>query len=290
MKQNNRKICLLSFDIEEWFQVENMRSVISKEKWEQHDSTVLKNTEVILSLLSGFNIKSTFFILGCVAERTPDLVRMIHHEGHEVACHGYGHDMTINLSDEELRIDISRAKSVLEDITKDKIKGYRAPNFSVNDRLINVLLELGFIYDSSLNPFKLNPRYGSLNFKTDSSKKDIIRLPNGMYEIPISTSKIFGFNWPIGGGAYFRILPLWIFKKLTSNKFKYDNTHNFYLHPWEFEPFQPRQKDLRLDYKLRHYSGLSRTEKKLSNYIEFLLRKNCEFLTMSVYLKREDKT
>ena len=244
----------------------------------------------LIDLCEKFGVKSTFFFTARFAKLSPRSVLLVKKCGHEVACHGYGHDMTINLSDEELKTDISRAKSVLEDITKDKIKGYRAPNFSVNDRLINVLLELGFIYDSSLNPFKLNPRYGSLNFKTDSSKKDIIRLLNGMYEIPISTSKIFGFNWPIGGGAYFRILPLWIFKKLTSNKFKYDNTHNFYLHPWEFEPFQPRQKDLRLDYKLRHYSGLSRTEKKLSNYIEFLLRKNCEFLTMSVYLKREDKT
>ena len=175
LMQNNINKCLLTFDVEEWFQVENLKSAISKNDWNNKQSSVVKNSEKILNLLSKHNIKATFFILGWVAERNPDLIKKIKEKGHEIASHGYGHDLTYQLTDDALKKDLSHSKKLLEDITAETISGYRAPSFSIDDRVIKMLAELGYKYDSSFNPFKLNKRYGSITLPMEKVD-DIYRI------------------------------------------------------------------------------------------------------------------
>ncbi|GAB4334282.1 MAG: DUF3473 domain-containing protein [Calditrichia bacterium] len=273
-------ICYLTFDVEEWFMVENLRAVNPKEVWESRNSTVLKNTQKILQLLKEQQVKATFFVLGSVAEDNPQLVPEIIAGGHEVASHGYGHDLTFQLTDDELRDDLARTRDILSAQSGAPISGYRAPNFSVNDRVISLLKELGFAYDSSYNPFALNKRHGSINGELQPAGNGFYRTPQGIFEMPISTTPFLMENFPIGGGAYFRIMPLPIFKRLVKSRLKRSGHYNFYLHPWEFEPEQPRIKGISLNHAFRHYYGLQNTIKKFSRLIEYLKRLNCQFKTL----------
>ena len=278
--------CLITIDVEEWFQVENLRSAFPKSTWKDQKSSVLKNTKNILNVLDKFNIKATFFILGLVAEKNPDIVTLISQDGHEIASHGTDHDLTYNLDENQLFDDISKSKEQIENLIGNKVQGYRAPNFSVDNKLINILRKLDFLYDSSYNPFQLNSRYGKIDLNSPSDN-GIYNLENNFYEVPLSTLRMFNQHIPMAGGAYFRIFPLPLFKKLVKAKLKKDNLYHFYLHPWEFEPEQPRIRNIKLNYKLRHYTGLKKTEAKFEKLIQFLQEMNCQFLTISEYI---DKT
>jgi polysaccharide deacetylase family protein (PEP-CTERM system associated) len=278
------KSCLLTFDVEEWYQVENLRSAFPKNKWKNQQSTVFKNTRRIFDVLEKYNIKATFFILGLVAEASPELVKLISEQGHEIASHGTGHDLTYNLNENELYEDIKSSKENLEQLSESKILGYRAPNFSVNQKLIKILKDLNFEYDSSYNPFQLNKRYGKLEVEAAEEKNGFYRLDENFYEIPLSTVKVLGNHVPMAGGAYFRIFPFPIFKKLVKAKLNRDGLYHFYLHPWEFEPEQPKIKNIKLNYRLRHYTGLKKTEAKFEKLIKFLIKMDCQFLTISEYL------
>jgi polysaccharide deacetylase family protein (PEP-CTERM system associated) len=277
---------LLTLDIEEWFQVANLSSAISQEDWNTQNSSVERNVNRILAILERHQISATFFFLGWVAERHPELVRKVQAKGHEVASHGYGHQLANQLEENELKKDILHSKQILEQITGEKIVGYRAPNFSVNDRILYLLKELGFQYDSSYNPFKLNTRYGSLESIREKVASGCWQTASGLFEIPLSQTSIGGFPFPIGGGAYFRIFPLWIFKGFVKGKLKVDPVYNFYLHPWEFEPEQKRIKNIRFDYRFRHYYGLNNTAEKLEKLIVFLKEMGSEFLTIREYISR----
>jgi polysaccharide deacetylase family protein (PEP-CTERM system associated) len=283
--KNSTQACILTYDIEEWFQVENLKGAISRKDWELQKSTVEKNTDRILGILEEFSIPATFFILGWVAERHPALVKKIHAAGHEIACHGYGHELANRLEESQIRQDIHKSKKILEDLISEPVVGYRAPNFSISDQIISYLKEMDFVYDSSYNPFTLNPRYGSLSVLQKKVAPNCYLIENGLYEIPISYTSIFKFSLPISGGAYFRIIPFWIFKRLiNSNQVK--NTPNiFYLHPWEFEPEQQRIRNIKWNYQFRHYYGLKNTENKLKKLIVHLKDLKSEFLTMHQYIK-----
>jgi polysaccharide deacetylase family protein (PEP-CTERM system associated) len=276
--------CALTFDIEEWFQVENLRDAIKKKDWWEIRSTVANNTHRIIEILEELEISATFFILGWVAEKAPELVRTINIHGHEIASHGSDHKLTYSLSDHDLQFDIQRSKSLLEEIIGKDVTGYRAPNFSVDERLIKILQHLGFRYDSSYNPFKLNKRYGTLQLP-EQSEKTIYKLSNSFYEIPLSTVNLLGQHIPMAGGAYFRLFPSIIFNCLVKQKIKRDGFYNFYLHPWEFEPEQPRIKNIPLNYRIRHYTGLKKTGKKLEKLIVLLKSQGCEFVTLRDYVK-----
>ena len=276
--------CILTFDIEEWFQVENLRSVFPKDIWNTQNSTVYQNVSRILDVLEKFKIKGTFFILGFVAENNPEVVKLISQKGHEIASHGTGHELTYNLNDNDLYDDIKTSKEKLEQIIGREISGYRAPNFSVNQKLIKILKDLKFKYDSSYYPFQFNKRYGKLEIGTNNSSNSFYRLNENFYEMPLSTVKILGKHIPMAGGAYFRIYPFTIFKHLVKQKIKRDGLFHFYLHPWEFEPEQPRIKDIKLNYRLRHYTGLKNTVTKFTKLIQFLKQMNCQFLTINEYL------
>jgi len=281
------KYCALTFDIENWFQVENLRSAIGKHNWNDFKSTVEDNTKIILDLLREYDIRATFFILGSVAENHPGLVKAIIEEGHEIGSHGYGHDMTYDLTDDQLRRDISRSKRILEDIGGTEVVGYRAPNFSVTDRVVDFLMNLGFLYDSSLNPFNLHKRYGKLARSMEFLYRgNLMRIDENFYEVPASTLTVFSQQVPIAGGAYFRILPISVFKAMVARKLSIDYFYHMYLHPWEFEPQQPRVKGISLNHKFRHYTGLANTKHKFESFVSFLKNKNCTFLTLQEFIRR----
>ncbi|MEJ2636672.1 MAG: polysaccharide deacetylase family protein [Calditrichia bacterium] len=278
--------CLLTFDIEEWFQVENLKGAIRKSDWESRKSSVNQNTAVILDILNEYNVKGTFFVLGWIAERYPELVEKISRAGHEVACHGDNHDLTYILKEDELLEDIQKSKSTLEGIIGKKVSGYRAPSFSVDDRVLNILKKLDFRYDSSFNPFKLNKRYGHIDGNLAKVSNGCYRTRQGIYEIPISVVPLLNYNFPIGGGAYFRILPARVFRNLVKRKIAIDNVYSFYLHPWEFEPGQERIKNIKLNYRFRHYYGLSRTRSRFEKFIEYLKGQDCRFLNLAEYVNQ----
>ncbi len=279
----------LTFDIEEWFQVENLRSSIHPDEWIYKKSTLEENTNKILHILDRHNVRSTFFILSWVAERNPRLIKQIYSAGHEVASHGYAHERANIQKEKDVIYDLQKSKYILENIIIDKVIGYRAPNFSINDRILDYMKDLGFIYDSSYNPFRLNPRYGKLENLGNKVAFGCYRTVNGIFEIPLSCYDFNGVQFPIAGGAYFRIIPFWIFRKIVKKKIKQEPVYNFYLHPWEFEPEQERVKNIRWDYRFRHYYGLRRTAKKLEKLIIYLKSQNSEFLTIRDFIERLPK-
>ena len=281
-----KKICLLTFDVEEWFQVENLKGAIKRSDWDKKSSSVQKNSFKILGLLEKYQIPATFFVLGWIAKNIPAVIKEIFAQGHEIACHGYSHDLANQLPSQKIYDDISDSKQILENAISNKVLGYRAPSFSINDQILTILKEIGFLYDSSFNPFKLNSRHGQIHGLGKKIASGCYLTDSGIYELPLSTLYFYKIVIPLGGGAYFRIYPLWLFKPLVKYKLSRDPVYNFYLHPWEFEPEQEHIKNIKLNYKFRHYYGLKNTENKFEKFILFLKNINCEFLTMEQYLNR----
>lgn len=263
---------LLSVDVEDWFQVENLKQAITRDSWDGNISRVERNVEVILESLDKNNSTATFFILGWIAERFPQIVKKIHQQSHEVACHGYNHELIYSLSPENFRQDVIRTKTLLENIIGEEIIGYRAPNFSITDWAIDVLISLGFKYDSSLFLTVAHNRYGNLkDYKISSNS--VFELKNDFYQVMLSNIEYAGVKLPWAGGFYFRFIPYSIFKRGIDKILKKKGIYIFYIHPWEFDPKQPRVKNINLQYKFRHYANLKNTESKfirLLNDYKFL--------------------
>jgi polysaccharide deacetylase family protein (PEP-CTERM system associated) len=255
----------LSFDIEDWFQVENLKSAVSRDQWDGMELRVERNTRRILDLLRERQIRATFFILGWIAERCPELVREIDHEGHEIASHGYGHDLVYSLTPEAFRADLLRSKSILEGITGKPVFGYRAPSFSITPRnlwALDVLKETGFIYDSSVFPVSVHDRYG---FAGVGGRP--FSWPNGLIEIPLSVSRLGRMSFPAAGGGYFRLFPYGYFRSVFSAMNRRGESATFYLHPWELDKEQPRVR-IPWFYRFRHYVNLGRTEERLRQLLK----------------------
>jgi len=252
----------LSFDLEDWYMVYNFSKIYSFKDWEKCTSRIEENTNKILSVLHSSNTRATFFVLGYVAERFPELIEKIHNQGHEIACHTYKHDLIYNLSKEQFDSDLKKCRKIIKKITKTEIKGFRAPSFSITRRnlwALDILKDNRFVYDSSIFPIK-HPDYGIAGFKTYPTK-----LNNGLIEAPLSTIKLFNSNISIAGGAYFRLMPY----KITKSFIKRLNRSFplfFYLHPWELDAKMPRKK-LPLLKSIRHYTNISTTEKKLRHLL-----------------------
>jgi len=275
------KRLFLTIDLEDWFQVENLKEAINPAEWDSCEMRVVDNVKILLELLERRSIKSTFFVLGWIAERIPKIIKEIHENGHEIASHGYAHKPIYAQSVKEFLDDLRKSKRILEDIIGEKVIGYRAPNFSITDWAIKVLKDEGFIYDSSYCPTSLNKNYGKINIRDAKEKNGVYILPNGLYEIPISTMKFFKIQIPTGG-AYFRIIPYWVFKY----KFKFlnedpnDKIVVFYIHPWEIDPDQPKVKGISFMKKFRHYTNLKNNLNKFERLIgEF------SFTSIGEYLK-----
>lgn len=258
-------VCI-TVDVEDWFQAENLRAAHPSRLWDSRESRVEASTGRILDLLSERMVPATFFVLGWIAERKPALVRAIADAGHEVASHGYGHIMNNLLSEAELKKDLSESKKILEDLTGMEVKGYRAPCFSVSDRLLDLLFEAGYRYDSSLNPFSIHDRYGKLTSAKEPS--GAFTHHSGMTEFPMPTENYMGFGVPVSGGGYFRFFPYWFFRRMVIRHLERTGLYIFYMHPWEVDPDQPLTRLRNPGHGLRHYYGLSKTLGKLGKLID----------------------
>lgn len=284
MESDEKKSILLTFDIEDWFQVENFKQYIKFSTWNCFESRVEANTAKILDLLDSYPSKprATFFVLGWVAQKFPDIVKEIAIRGHEVASHGFDHHLCHNLKTSALIDDLKKSKDYLSEIIGTDIYGYRAPSFAINDSILKKIQEAGYLYDSSYNSFSAHGRYGTIELNNAQKKNAVYKFNNSFYEIPVSNINILNKVFPLGGGGYFRLLPLTIFKLGMRSVLSSDNAFVFYSHPWEFDPEQPRVKQASKSFKFRHYVNLNKTENKLRGLIESFL--NCQFITCNQYL------
>jgi polysaccharide deacetylase family protein (PEP-CTERM system associated) len=253
----------LTFDLEDYFHVGAFADQIQEDHWNSYESRVQANTDTILQLLEDHHCKATFFVLGWVAEKQPQLVKRIAEMGHEIACHSNRHRRVYELTPQEFREDTLRAKNVLEDACGRPVRGYRAPSFSIGSNSLwafEVLTELGFTYDSSIFPVR-HPNYGMPHaprfpFLIRSSKGDLL-------EFPMPTLALAGHRSPLGGGAYLRLLPYWYTKwGIRFINQQEEQPACVYLHPWELDARQPRMNGSASAH-LRHYKGLRGTEGKL---------------------------
>jgi len=278
------KTILLTFDVEDWFQVENFKEYIPFSSWNDHELRVEKNIHLILDLLDTFPFqpKATFFVLGWIAKKLPAMVKEIHQRGHEVASHGNLHHLCTNQSHKKVEQDLKSGKALLEDIIGHEVFGYRAPSFAINNDILKIIKETGHIYDASYNSFSMHQRYGSIDL-TDKTKKGVAHeIYDKFFELPISNLTINQKTFPLGGGGYFRLIPFPLFKLGMNRVLNKEKTFIFYSHPWEFDPHQPKVKQASINYKFRHYVNLNQTEYKLRTMINYF--KNLKFITCIDYL------
>ena len=257
----------LSVDIEDYFQVSAFEKIIDRGEWETLEHRIERNMDFIFSLLSAKGVKATFFTLGWIAERYPSIVKTIVSEGHELASHGYGHQRVWDLTPRQFEADVIRTKGLLEDLGGVAVEGYRAPSYSIGRRNIwalELLAETGHQYSSSIYPgshdhygFPGAPRFV---FRDEKS---------GLIEVPISTFKLFGKLIPAAGGGFFRLYPYPISRQLIKriNEGLGESTV-FYLHPWELDPDQPRQRNTDMKTSFRHYLNLHKTGERLSKLLD----------------------
>jgi polysaccharide deacetylase family protein (PEP-CTERM system associated) len=255
----------LSIDVEDYFQVWALSPHFPRDRWESTPCRVERNVDRILELLAARSTHATFFTLGWVAERYPELIRRIVSMGHELASHGYSHRLATEQTREEFRDDVTRAKHLLEEIGGAPIRGYRAPSFSVgasNPWAFDVLLDAGYAYSSSVYPVQ-HDHYGmpdAPRFKYD--------VRPGLCEIPLSTAQFFGRNWPASGGGFFRLLPYAASRWLISRVNRLDRSPAiFYFHPWEIDPEQPRVPGVSAKTRFRHYVNLRHTAGRLERLV-----------------------
>ena len=284
----------LSFDIEDYFQVSAFETISRPDSWHSRPLRVERNTGRILALLQSRGIKSTFFILGWVAERCPDLVKRIAAAGHEIASHGYHHQRVTTLDRNAFREDVRSSKALLERLSGQAVLGYRAPSYSISAQTPWAFDELhaaGYRYDSSIFPIRHDlygirdwPRFSGYAVKSASGAWHPVAEPNAdrqaLLEVPITTLKLVGRNLPIAGGGYFRLLPY----ALTRWGLRHINREEkqpfvFYLHPWEFDPDQPRMTGAGWKSNFRHYLNLDKTEARFKRLLS-----DFDFTTISAGL------
>jgi polysaccharide deacetylase family protein (PEP-CTERM system associated) len=258
----------LTVDVEEYYHALVFREGAPDAVSRGLESRVEASTGLVLDLLAAREAKGTFFVLGEVASEHPGLVQKIAGAGHEIACHGYAHVPVSRQTRGEFLADVHRAKSVLEDIIGEPVIGYRAPNFSIGPAqawAYDVLLEEGFLYDSSVYPI-LHDRYGDT--KAPRFAHEVRRTDHGaLVQVPIGTARIFGINLPLGGGGYFRLLPSVLFRSgIRRVNGREQQPVVFYFHPWELDPDQPRPA-MPWRHRFRHYVGMRREEAKLSRLL-----------------------
>jgi polysaccharide deacetylase family protein (PEP-CTERM system associated) len=257
----------LTVDVEDYFHVAALAPAIPRDSWSTRQCRVEGNTERLLGLLERSGVRGTFFVLGWVAERYPGLVRRIAAARHEVACHGFSHQLIYQQAPGTFREETRRAKKVLEEATGRPVLGYRAASFSITRRslwALDTLIDLGFAYDSSIFPIH-HDRYG---IPGAARRPGPVAAPSGrtLAEFPLSAASFLGLRLPVSGGGYFRIFPYW----LTVTGLRQINSRlgpfAFYVHPWEIDPAQPRITVGPLAH-FRHYTNLGRCERRLGRLL-----------------------
>lgn len=258
---------IFTVDVEEYFHAHALGSSISREDWDSLPSRVGAATRTMLDMLEGHGFEATFFILGWVAERHPEIVREIARRGHEVASHGWSHRRIDNLSRREFRQELRDSKELLESLSGQRIVGFRAPSFSLvrgTEWALTVLAEEGFVYDSSIYPIR-RVGYG---YPGANTTPHLLQTGDEvLVEFPPATLRTFGVNLPAGGGAYFRHLPFALTRTAFNQMEQRRAPGVFYLHTWELDPDQPDVADGWLS-RLRHYGHLERMPDRLDRLLD----------------------
>ncbi len=252
----------LSFDVEEHFQVSAFWSEARRQQWDKYESRVENNTRKLVELLAQHDTKATFFVLGWVAERYPGLVKLLVGQGHEIASHGYGHELVTTQSPEQFRRDVRKAKYILENLTGNPVLGYRAPSFSITDEsqwALAILVEEGYRYDSSM----YDRFQRSEHARGSNGIVQIDTVAGRIWEVSPSTLNVCGFQVPVAGGGYFRLFPYATSKTFLQRLEKQGAKLVMYLHPWEIDPEQPRMDGPWIS-QFRHYLNLHKMEKRLA--------------------------
>jgi len=257
----------LTIDVEDYFQVAALAEAVDRKDWSSMEYRVEKNTDRLLQLLEEKDLRATFFTLGWVAERSPDLVRRITKAGHEIASHGYSHQLVYNQTPDVFREETRKSKSILEDITGEPIKGYRAASYSITAQsrwALDILVEEGFKWDSSIFPVH-HDRYG---MPGTPHEPYWLKTPNGgtLLEFPLSTCPVGIYRVPIAGGGYFRLYPYWLSRWGLGRINRAGAPFIFYLHPWEIDPDQPRL-NVSAFSRFRHYNNLDKCMGRLENLL-----------------------
>lgn len=253
----------MTVDVEDYFQVSAFAAHIPRESWESIPCRVEKNVDRILALLDEKQVKATFFTLGWIAKRYPAMVKNIVSNGHELASHGWAHQRVSDMQPQEFLDDIVRSKALLEDISGQNVLGYRAPSFSIGSNTLwalDLLEEAGYRYSSSIYPIK-HDHYGM----PDAPRFAFYPKKNsGLLELPVTTVCLFKKNIPAGGGGYFRLWPYvfshWLLQRINHIE---KNSAIFYFHPWEIDYEQPRQHEINVKTRFRHYFNLRHMEKRV---------------------------
>ncbi len=251
----------MTIDVEDYFQVSAFAPYIARSEWDGRECRVERNVGRLLEILAAHDTKATFFTLGWIAERYPELIRRIVHEGHELASHGYGHQRASDLTETEFLQDISRAKAILEDVGGCAVTGYRAPSFSIgtgNLWAFDCLSRAGYRYSSSIYPIR-HDHYGM-----PDAPRFAYRVKPELLEVPITTLRVFRRNLPSSGGGYFRLLPYPVSRWMIRRVHEIDQQAAiFYCHPWEFDVAQPRIAGIDARTRFRHYVNIDRMEDRL---------------------------
>ncbi len=256
----------LTIDVEDYFQVSAFAPHIAREEWDSKECRVERNVGRILDMLDQAEVKATFFTLGWIAERYPQLIRRIVKDGHELASHGYGHERASDQNWDAFFTDINLAKILLEDLTGVEVRGYRAPSFSIgkdNQWAFDCLLKAGYQYSSSIYPIA-HDHYGM----PDAPRFAYEARP-GLLEIPVTTLRLLGRNFPSSGGGYFRLLPYalsrWMLRRVNQGDAQ---SAIFYFHPWEIDVDQPRIEGIGAKTRFRHYINIERVEARLVRLLD----------------------
>ena len=251
----------LTIDVEDYFQVSAFAPYIPRSEWGNRECRIEQNVDRILHLLDDYGARATFFTLGWIGERHPQLVRRIVDNGHELASHGFAHQRASEQSPEAFFSDIQLAKIVLEDTCGTEVRGYRAPSFSIgpaNAWAFECIERAGYHYSSSVYPVR-HDHYG-----TPDAPRFTHDVHEGLLEVPVTTMRLFGRNWPAGGGGYFRLMPYAMSRWLLRRVNRVDQQPAiFYFHPWEIDAAQPRVPGIDVKTRFRHYLNLDRMERRL---------------------------
>lgn len=263
----------ISIDVEQYYHAANLTPVAPRQRWPYLPSRIIESTTLTLALLKQYNVKATFFVLGAVARKNKQLIRSIVDSGHEVASHGFRHHLAYEQTPKAFYRDVYCARKLLEDITGTSVIGYRAPNFSITDQnpwAHDLLFEAGYRYDSSVFPTR-HPRYSNLDkprvayFQSLEQQRSLVVFPLAVAQLQLGKMSI---PCPIGGGAYWRLLPRSYIKWGLDQLQKSGLAANCYLHPWELDVHQPVFTDLEPLTKFRHYARTKTFPRRLLWFLQ----------------------
>lgn len=275
-----RQLNLLTVDLEEWFVVEILQGRYHFDDWPHLPSTLARNVHRLLNLFERNDVRATWFVLGWCAERYPALMEEIVDHGHELACHSYRHVRVDKMDAETFREDTSRAIEAIHNATGIRVRGYRAPSWSINDRAawaFKILSDLGFEYDSSVFPIK-HDLYGMPQAPREMFKMTFDRGRH-LWEIPPSTVRLLGFNLPVAGGGYLRHSPYWYSRSMITKLNREQLPAMVYIHPWELDPNPPQIEGLTAVQRFRTYGSTPLLTQKLDKLLS-----DFEFTTVGDFI------